>query len=336
MTELQNPAPAFPSPPPLPPAPRKRSLWWLWVLIGVGGFFLLIILPLIFLGTLFGGWRNSSLGETGAGVAIIRVDGPIASGRSEGVFGSDATASETVIDHINQALEDRDAKAILVRINSPGGSPAASDEIYQQLMQARDNKPVVVSMGDVAASGGYYIASAGDEIYADAATITGSIGVITTHLDLSNLFKKVGVDYGAITTGEFKDMGNFARPMTSREKQLIKGLLDDIYQQFVDAVAEGRHMPREKILKIADGRVFTGRQAKALGLVDNLGGFEAALGRAGKLGGLKHRPRMIEYGPHSVFEAFLGGADSSSQLHLLAREMLLNASAKELSHSLLR
>jgi protease IV len=325
-----------PIPPQIPPPPRKRSRWWLWVLLGVGGFCLLIVLPLIFLATLFGGLRNSPLRETGAGVAVIRVDGPIVSGRSQGMFGSETAASETVIDHINQAIDDDHAKAILVRINSPGGSAAASDEIYRQLLEARKYKPVVVSMGDVAASGGYYIAAGGEEIYANAATITGSIGVITTHLDLSNLFKKVGVDYSSITTGEFKDMGSLGRPMTPREEQLIKGLLDDIYQQFVDAVAQGRDLPREKILKIADGRVFTGRQAKALGLVDTLGGFEEALRRAGKLGRLKGKPRMIEYGPHSVFEAFFGGADTASQLHFLAREMLLNARAQELSRSLLR
>jgi len=327
-----------PIPPQIPPAapPRKRSLWWLWLLLGIGGFGLLIILPLVFIGVMFGSMKGSSWRDTGSGVAIVRVEGLIMSGRSEGLFGSDGAGSETITDRIDRAMRDSDAKAILVRIDSPGGSPAASDEIYRQLLRAREKKPVVVSMGDVAASGGYYIAAAGDEIYANSATITGSIGVITTHTDLSDLFRKVGVDYRAITTGEFKDMGNFARPMTPRENQLIKALLDDIYQQFVDAVAKGRNMPREKVLKIADGRILTGRQAQAVGLVDKLGGFEPALRRAGRLGGIKGKIRRIEYGPRTFFEAFFGPSDYDSQMRLFARRVLLDAASKELSQSLLR
>jgi protease IV len=323
--------------PPAPrPAPRKRSLLWLWLLLGIGGFCLLLLPLLIFFGVVAGLAGSAAKRERGPGVAIIRVDGPIVSGQSEGVFGSDVAASETVIDHINRALEDNDAKALLVRINSPGGSPAASDEIYQRLLEAREEKPVVISMGDVAASGGYYVAAGGNEIFANPATITGSIGVITSQLDISGLLKKVGANYHTITTGEFKDMGSFSRPMTPREEQLVKALLDDVYQQFVDAVAKGRAMPRERILKIADGRIFTGRQAKALGLVDQLGGFEPALRQAGTLGGLKGKPRVIEYGSHGIFESLFGGANTSSQLHQLTREMLLNATAKELSRSLLR
>jgi protease-4 len=287
-------------------------------------------------GAMMSGW-SGGMPETGKGVAIIRVEGVIVAGRGGAEFmGPSVAGSETITDHIQRALRDPDARALLVRINSPGGSAAGAEEIYHQLMKAREKKPVVISMGDVAASGGYYIAAAGDEIFSNAGTITGSIGVITSHLDLSALLKKVGADYESITSGEFKDMGSFSRPMTARERDLLKGLIGDVYEQFVEAVVKGRNMPKEKVLKIADGRIFTGRQAMEAGLVDKIGGFEEALDSAAQKAGIRGRPRRIEYGPRGLFDLLFGQSDYTMSLEALARQMLIRQGTTELSDTMLR
>lgn len=337
MSESEmHPAPTAVYPPPAP-APRKRSLLWLWILlglIGLGFLIFLLALPVI----IIAGAVSGPLPKSGPGVAIIRVEGIITAGRSGGGFMEETGAgSETIVEQIDRATHDSRVKAILVRINSPGGSAAGAEEVYQALLKAREKLPVVISMGDVAASGGYYIAAAGDEIYCNGGTLTGSIGVITSHLDLSGLMKKIGVSYQDITTGEFKAMGSPSRPLTEREQALIKALLGDIYQQFVGAVAEGRKLPKEKVLKIADGRVFTGRQAQKLGLVDKIGGFQQALSAAAQRAGLRGRPRKIEYGPKGFFDLFFGRDDSTEALmNALARQLLVRQGAKELAGSVLR
>jgi len=318
------------------PAPKKKRRLWLWILLIILGLGVLLSPVLIFLG-IVGSMMGGRLPETGEGVAIIRVEGVIVSGRDGGGFGGGQTAgSETISDQIQRAADSSNVRAILVRINSPGGSPAASEEIFNQLLKAREEKPVIVSMGDVAASGGYYIAAAGDEIFCNAGTLTGSIGVITSHLDLSGLMKKVGANYEALTTGEFKDMGSPSRPLTARERQLLKDLIGDVYQQFVEAVAKGRKMPAEKVLKIADGRIFTGRQALKVGLVDELGGFQQALESAAKRGGIRGKPRRIEYGPRNLFDLLFGRTDYEMALNAAARNLLARQAAKELSDAMLR
>ncbi len=324
-------------PPPSPP--KKKSRVWLWILLGVAGL-LVLMSPLIILMAMFGAMSAEWTGgvpESGEGVAVIRVEGVITAGRGGAGFMDSGTAgAETISRQIRKALEDDDAKALLVRINSPGGSAAGSQEVYHQLIDARKSKPVVISMGDVAASGGYYIAAAGDEIFSNAGTITGSIGVITSHLDLSGLMKKVGADYEAVTSGEFKDMGTFSRPMTAREKKLLEGLIDDIYRQFVDAVVEGRKMPEEKVLELADGRIFTGRQALEEGLVDQLGGFQKALESAGERARIRGKPRTIEYGPRGFFDFLFGDYASEMAIDALVRNLLIRQGATELSDTLLR
>jgi protease-4 len=171
---------------------------------------------------------------------------------------------------------------------------AASQEIYSALKKAGEKLPVVVSMGGVAASGGYYVAVAADTIVANPGTTTGSIGVIATLAQVFRLMDKIGIDHEVIKSGKFKDSGSALRKMTPEDRQYLQGWIDDAYQQFVETVAEERNMPLSKVKKIADGRVFTGRQALELGLIDKLGDFQDAIDLAGKMGGIKGKPEILE------------------------------------------
>jgi protease-4 len=185
-------------------------------------------------------------------------------------------------------------RAVVVRINSPGGVVGPTQELYRALQRLREaGKPVVASLGAVAASGGYYVAVAADSIYANPGTLTGSIGVIMQMASLESLMKKVGVDYVVVKAGQFKDIGNISRPMTPEERRVLQALLDDVHRQFIDAVAEGRKLDRARVVQFADGRVFSGAQAKSLAMVDELGGLEEAVNSAAKLAGLEIPPRVI-------------------------------------------
>jgi protease IV len=186
-------------------------------------------------------------------------------------------------------------RAVVVRINSPGGVVGPTQELVRAVQRLREaGKPVVASLGAVAASGGYYVAVAADSIYANPGTLTGSIGVIMQMANLENLMKKVGVEYVVIKAGQYKDMGNVSRPMTPEERRVLQALLDDVHRQFIDAVAEGRKLDRSRVVSFADGRVFSGAQAKTLGMVDELGGLEEALDRAAKLAGLPSPPKVVQ------------------------------------------
>ena len=186
-------------------------------------------------------------------------------------------------------------RAVVMRINSPGGVVGPTQELVRSVQRLREaGKPVVASLGAVAASGGYYVAVATDSIYANPGTLTGSIGVIMQMANLENLMKKVGVEYVVIKSGQFKDVGNISRPMTVEERRVLQALLDDVHGQFIDAVAEGRHLDRARVVGFADGRVFSGAQAKALGMVDELGGLEEAINGAAKLAGLPIPARVIQ------------------------------------------
>lgn len=185
-------------------------------------------------------------------------------------------------------------RAVVVRINSPGGVVGPTQEVHQAIRRLREaGKPVVASLGAVAASGGYYVAVAADQIYANPGTLTGSIGVIMQIANLEHLMKKVGVDYVVVKAGHFKDLGNVARPMTDEERRVLQGLLDDIHRQFITAVAQGRKLAESEVTVVADGRVFSGAQAKALRMVDTLGSLEDAVNRAAVLAGLPVPPRVI-------------------------------------------
>lgn len=219
-------------------------------------------------------------------VAVIRVNGPIVGGDdADMAWGSpSSTTSGALMRQFRKARQDDSVQAVLLRVNSPGGSAAATQEAAAELQKLKDlGKPVVVSMGDTAASGAYWLAAYGDKIYANPSTITGSIGVYMSYYDVPGLSEKLGVREEKIKSGPHKDIFSPFRPMTEEERRLTQNMVDDMYEQFVAVVAEQRHMDGEKVRSLADGRVFTGVQAKEAGLVDELGNYYDALGYAGTL-----------------------------------------------------
>jgi protease-4 len=227
---------------------------------------------------LFGGdGRSLSLREK---VGIIPIEGIIAD-------------SEELVDQINAFADDRGIRAVVLRIDSPGGGVVPSQEIYQAVRELKKKKKVVASMGSVAASGGYLIAVAADRIVANPGTITGSISTVMHYANVEELLKKVGVRSSVIKSGKFKDIGSPSREMTAEERLLIQAIVDDIYDQFVRTIAENRKLPLQRIFELADGRIFSGRQAKNLGLVDDLGGLQDAVLLAGKLSGLEGIPETV-------------------------------------------
>jgi protease-4 len=231
------------------------------------------------------------------------------SGGGGGIFGGRVAIVELegLIVDVDDLLRDLRAyrdnpavRAVVVRINSPGGVVAPTQELHAALKRLRGaGKPVVASLGAVAASGGYYVAVGADQIYADPGTLTGSIGVIMQMANVNELMKKVGVDYVVVKAGEYKDIGNFARPMSGEERRVLQTLLDDVHGQFIAAVAAGRKLERDEVLRFADGRIFSGSQAKALHMVDVLGGLEEAVDGAATLAGLPKPARVI--GPRRKF-----------------------------------
>ena len=221
--------------------------------------------------------------SVGEKIAVVKIEGVILD-------------SKDIIEELREHMENKSVKAIMLRIDSPGGAVAHSQEIYTEVLKIRDEgkKKIVTSMGSVAASGGYYIASASDRIVANPGSVTGSIGVILELANVSGLMKKVGVESVVIKSGKFKDVGSLFRTMTPEERELLQGVIDDTYDQFVDAVAAGRGINKEDLLPIADGRVFTGRQAKKLGLVDDLGSMQDAIKITADIAGIKGEPDIIQ------------------------------------------
>ncbi len=237
--------------------------------------------------TLFVILRIASPGQAdlmapGSKVALVRIVGPI-------------ETSDEMIEELDDYRKNDGVKAVVLRIDTPGGGVGASRDIYDAVQRIREEgKPVVVSMGPIAASGGYYIACAGDSILAGPSTITGSIGVIAVFGSFKRALDKLGIDFNIIATGPFKASGSELKEMTDEERAYIQDLLDDLFQQFVDVVVEGRGIERDSILAIADGRAFSGRQALALGLVDRFGTLEDATNAAAQLAGLPIPPRTVE------------------------------------------
>ena len=201
--------------------------------------------------------------------------------------------ADTIIEQMIAFRNDRQIKAIILRIDSPGGGVGPSQEIYSETRRTSRTKKVVASLGSVAASGGYYVASAADSIVANPGTLTGSIGVLMEFVRVEELLKKIGVEMQVIKSGEFKDIGSPNRKMTHEEKEMLLTLLEDIRNQFVTAVSQGRNMPEEAVLELADGRIFSGRQAKDLGLVDSLGNFRDAVSVAKRLAHIKGEVKLV-------------------------------------------
>lgn len=203
------------------------------------------------------------------------------------------TDSKGVVDQIKKYRKDTRVKAIILRIESPGGGTAASQEIYREVQRTVPRKTVVASMGNVAASGGYYVALAASKIVANPATLTGSIGVIMEVSNIKELLQKIGVSREAVKSGPFKDIGSPVRDMKPEERQLLEGVIKNVHRQFIDVVVKGRRIKREEVEKIADGRIFTGEQARDLGLVDELGSFEDAVELTKKMVGLSGEVKLI-------------------------------------------
>jgi protease-4 len=213
----------------------------------------------------------------------------------EGVISSELT--ERTVRQLSKYADNASIKAIVLRINSPGGGVASSQEIYEEVIRVRSTgKLVVASMGSVAASGGYYVASGTDRIFANAGTVTGSIGVIVQLANASQLLHKIGIESTAITSGPFKDSGNPTRSLSSEERQVFQGLVNDVYQQFIEAVAQGRNLPLEEVRQAADGRIYTGRQAQALRLIDDLGSLHDAIRYAAEKMGFAGKPKLVQEG----------------------------------------
>ena len=238
----------------------------------------------LFLGTI---WvfmamvSEDGLPTGGAKVGVVEIEGIIV----------DGTAA---VRELREHAENPSIKAVVLRVNSPGGVVAPTQEIFAAIQRARKaGKPVVATLGAVAASGGYYVAAAADRIYANPGTLTGSIGVVMQMANIEGLLKKVGVEYVVVKAGSYKDVGNFARTMSPEERKMLQALLDDVYSQFVDAVAEGRGLERREVLAFAEGRIYSGQQALALKMVDEMGGFEDAVEAAGKLANISGRPKLV-------------------------------------------
>jgi protease-4 len=222
-----------------------------------------------------------TLSSLGGRVGLVEIDGAI-------------DESGPIVDQIDRMQRDSSVRAVVLRLDSPGGGVAASQEIYEAVRKLHeDGKPVVASMGGVAASGAYYVACAADSIVANPGTLTGSIGVIMSFPNTEELFRKVGLKFEVIKTGKFKDVGSMWRPMTDDERKLLQDVLANVYDQFIDAVSEGRSLNREDILPYADGRIFTGDQALDYGFVDRLGDLDDAVRMAGKMAGIEGRPTVV-------------------------------------------
>ncbi|MCE5315180.1 MAG: signal peptide peptidase SppA [Armatimonadota bacterium] len=310
---------------PYSPPPQPRSRIWIPIVIVLGCLFLFSLFGLALVGIAVGGAGGAA--ERGPHVALIRVDGVITAGTSGGSpFGSSVCGSEDMVEQLERARTNPDAKAIVIRINSPGGSAAGSEEVYNEIKRVRESgKVVYTSMGDVAASGGYYIAAPCTKIFSDANSITGSIGVIFSTADMSELYKKIGYRPEVVKSGKFKDIGSSSRALTPEERSLLQEIVNMTYINFVTAVSKGRKLPFDQVKKISDGRVFTGGQAMKLKLVDEIGGLHETIRAAGKAGGIKGAPKTVEYGRKGFLKNLLGGEASKASGELdaaLARKAL--------------
>jgi len=268
---------------------RHPVLFSLLVVCAIGAVVIISVAALFFLG------KRDSAFEFGEKVGVVEIKGVIAD-------------PKPVILQLKRFRKDKNVKAIVLRIDSPGGGVGPSQEIYAEVKKTTRVKKVVTSMGAIAASGGYYVGAAADHIIANPGTITGSIGVIMEFANAEELFKKIGVSAIIIKSGDYKDTGSPLRKMTPEERRLLEGFVGNVHQQFVTAVAEGRKMSEETVRTIADGRIFSGQQAQKLGLLDSLGNMEDAIALAAELGGIKGEPSVV-YGEKkrfSVLEFILG------------------------------
>ena len=264
--------------------PEARSRTLLWILIGGGAFFLFVlaVFSLVYLTLHAGSSEAGGLGSFGDRIGVVDLDGVILS-------------PQPVVGQLKKFGDDSSIKAIIIHVNSPGGGVAASEEIYREVKRVRDEKKkrIVVSIETVGASGAFYVASASNKIYADKGSIVGSIGVIAQWVNYGDLLKWAKLKDVVIKTGEFKDTGNPARDLTPAEQAYMQGLIDNMFGQFIQAVADGRKMKFEDVKSIANGKVWTGEQALSMKLIDQVGDFESAVNDTAKSVGIKGEPTLV-------------------------------------------
>ncbi len=277
----------------------KRS-WFVYGLAFVGGI-TLFFLFLSFVVSAFFLFKGK--GSTGPAIGVLEIKGVI-------------LEADKYLKIIRKFEENRDIKAVVIRIDSPGGAVGASQEIYRELKKLRKIKPVVISMGNVAASGAFYISLGGKEIFASPGTLTGSIGVILQIPNIKKLLEKLGIKTQIIKSGAFKDAGSIFKEMSPAEKKYLQSEVDQIHEQFINAVAKERKLPLEKVRKIADGRVFNGKEALKYGLVDKLGNFWDAVEEAKKLAHLK-KAQILYYPKKKGFLYNILKSKSKEMYHTL-------------------
>ncbi len=284
--------------------PDRRINLLLWIVVG-GGAFIFFTLSLLALAFYFSDESSSSFSISSSQVAAIDLEGVIFD-------------SKDFVEQLKEYGNRSAVRAVVIHINSPGGGVAASQEMYEAVRKFREEskKKVVVSMASVAASGGYYVACAADKIYANPGTITGSIGVIAEWYNYGDLLRWAKMESVVIKSGPLKDAGSPTRALTEAEKLYFQSLIDNMFNQFVAAVAKGRKLDEAVVRKLADGRVYTGQEAKANGLVDELGTYQDAIAAAAKMGGIYGEPKVITppKKKYSLLDILLG--DSRSPLSL--------------------
>jgi protease-4 len=263
---------------------ERRSRTLLWILIGGGAFFLFVlaVFTLVYLTMHAGTTDSGGLGSFGDRIGVVDLDGVILS-------------PQPVVGQLKKFGDDSSIKAIILHVNSPGGGVAASEEIYREVKRIRTEKKkkVVVSIETVGASGAFYVASACDKIYADQGSIVGSIGVIAQWVNYGDLLKWAKLKDVVIKTGEFKDTGNPARDLTPAEQAYMQSLIDNMFGQFIKAVADGRGLKVEEVKAIANGKVWTGEQAESMKLIDSVGDFEKAVDETAKSVGIRGEPTLV-------------------------------------------
>ena len=293
--------------------PRSRAV--LWVLLGGGAFFLflLAVFALVYF-TVRSEQKTSSFSSFGDKIAVVDLEGVIISPKD-------------LVEQLRKYGDDSSIKAIIIHVNSPGGGAAASEEIYREVLRIRDvkKKRIVASIETVGASGAYYVSSATNKIFADDASIVGSIGVIAEWYNYEELMKWAKLKAIVLKAGEFKDTGSPVREMTPAERAYMQGLIDNMHSQFIDSVAKGRRMKVEDIKPLADGKVWTGEQAVPLKLIDQVGDFRAAVEDTAKSVGIKGEPTIVrpEKDRKSLLDLLFG--DASEYLPDAAKLMQTNA-----------
>jgi protease IV len=276
---------------------------------------LAIILIVICFTAAVGNWlvgsapfQASNRGKSSVDIALIDIYGGISDTASTSPFGASGGASaNALLEAIGEARKDK-VKAILLRINSPGGTAAAAQSVYHELMRTRKETDIkiVASLGDLAASGGYYIASAAHHIVANPSTLTGSIGVIVQTQNVAPFLDKLGVQAGSVQSGQYKDILSPFRSTTEGDRKIIQGIVSDSYEQFLASIVEGRNIPLAELRPLADGRIYTGAQAKAVKLVDSLGNYQDAVKKTAELTRIKGEPKIRNYSSKSLSGSLLG------------------------------